>query len=96
MSTTLIRNVDWAIVWDANEKRHVYRKSIDIAFDNYGITHVGPSFKGTADATVDGRGLMVMPGLVNIHSHLGHEPAYRGIREEIGRASCRERVYGTV
>ena len=27
---------------------------------------------------------MVMPGLVNVHSHLGHEPVYRGIREEHG------------
>ncbi len=87
MSTTLIRNAEWAIVWDANEKRHVYRKGIDLAFDSHGITHVGPSFTSTADATVDGRGLMAMPGLVNIHSHLGHEPAYRGIREEHGVAN---------
>ena len=27
---------------------------------------------------------MVMPGLVNVHSHLSHEPVYRGIREEHG------------
>jgi 5-methylthioadenosine/S-adenosylhomocysteine deaminase len=87
MSTTLIRNADWVIAWDAGEKRHVYRKGIDIAFDENRITHVGPGFVGTADTTVDGRGLMVMPGLVNIHSHLGHEPAYRGIREEHGVAN---------
>ena len=87
MSTTLIRNADWAIAWDASQKRHVYRKGIDVAFDETGITHVGPGFAGTADTTVDGRGLMVMPGLVNIHSHLGHEPAYRGIREEHGVAN---------
>jgi cytosine/adenosine deaminase-related metal-dependent hydrolase len=54
---------------------------------NDGITHVGPGFAGTLDTTVDGRGLMVMPGLVNVHSHLGHEPAYRGIREEHGVAN---------
>jgi 5-methylthioadenosine/S-adenosylhomocysteine deaminase len=87
MSTTLIRNADWAVAWDAGEKRHVYRKGIDIAFDETGIRHVGPGFAGAADTTVDGRGLMVMPGLVNIHSHLGHEPAYRGIREEHGVAN---------
>ena len=27
---------------------------------------------------------MVMPGLVNLHSHPEHEPAYRGVREEHG------------
>ena len=72
MSTTLIRHADWVIAWDAGERCHVYRKGIDIAFNDAGITHVGPGFAATADATVDGRGLMVMPGLVNIHSHLGH------------------------
>jgi 5-methylthioadenosine/S-adenosylhomocysteine deaminase len=87
MSTTLIRHADWAIAWDASEKRHVYRKGIDVAFGDDGITHVGPGFAGTADTIVDGRGLMVMPGLVNVHSHLGHEPAYRGIREEHGVAN---------
>ena len=87
LSTTLIKNADWAITWDATEKRHVYRKGADVAFADDRITHVGPTFKGTADHTVDGRGLMVMPGLVNVHSHLGHEPVYRGIREEHGVAS---------
>jgi len=87
LSTTLIRNADWAIAWDAAEKQQVYRRGIDIAFDGDRITHVGPSFSGSADVTVDGGGLMVMPGLVNVHSHLGHEPAYRGIREEHGVAN---------
>src|SRR5947209_15590584 len=84
MTTTLIKNAGWAIAWDAGERRHVYRKGIDVAFGPGGITHVGPDFKGAAEATIDGRGLMVMPGFVNVHSHLGHEPVYRGIREEHG------------
>jgi 5-methylthioadenosine/S-adenosylhomocysteine deaminase len=87
LSTTLIRNAEWAIAWDAGEDRHVYRNGIDVAFAGDQLMHVGPAFKGSADVTVDGRGLMVMPGLVNVHSHLGHEPAYRGIREEHGVAS---------
>lgn len=84
MSVTLIKNAEWAIAWDAADKRHVYRKGIDVAFSGDAITHVGPGFQGQPDATVDGRGLMVMPGFVDIHSHPGHEPAYRGIREEHG------------
>jgi cytosine/adenosine deaminase-related metal-dependent hydrolase len=84
MTTTLIKNAEWAIAWDAAEKRHVYRKGIDVAFEGDSITHVGPGFKGQADTTVDGSGLMVMPGFVDIHSHPGHEAAYRGIREEHG------------
>lgn len=84
MSTTLIKNADWIIGWGESEKRHVYRKGVDVAFSRDAITHVGPNFQGKADTTIDGRGLFVMPGLVDIHSHPGHEPAYRGIREEHG------------
>src|ERR1044072_1989062 len=78
MTTTLIRQAGWAIAWDGGEKRHVYRKGIDIAFGPGGITHVGPGFQGAADVTIDGRGLMVMPRLVNVPSHLGHAPARGG------------------
>jgi len=66
--TTLIKNAGWAIAWDASEKRHVYRKGIDVAFGPAGITHVGPDFRGGADTTIDGRDLMVMPGLVTSRS----------------------------
>jgi len=84
MSTTLIENADWVIAWDEDEKRHVYRQNADVAFAGDVLTHVGPGYAGTADEVVEGRGRMVMPGLVDIHSHPGHEPAYRGIREEHG------------
>ena len=84
MTTTVIRNADWAIAWDETAKRPVYRRNIDIAFDGGAITYVGPRYEGRAEATIDGARRMVMPGLVNVHSHPGHEPAYRGIREEHG------------
>ncbi|MEO1092467.1 MAG: amidohydrolase family protein [Pseudomonadota bacterium] len=84
MTTTLIENAAWAIAWDASRSRHVYRHHVDVAFTGDRITHVGPGFAGAADTTVDGRSVMVMPGLVNIHAHPQHEPSYRGIREEHG------------
>lgn len=84
---TLIKDASWAIVWDEAERRHVYRRNLDVAFAGDAILHVGPGYAGTSARTVDGRSLMVMPGLVDIHSHLGHEPAFRGIREEHGVAS---------
>ena len=87
MSTTLIKGADWVVAWDAGAKRHVYRKGVDVAFSGDAITHVGPDFKESADTVIEGRKLMVMPGFVDIHSHPGHEPAYRGIREEHGVAN---------
>jgi 5-methylthioadenosine/S-adenosylhomocysteine deaminase len=84
MSSTQIRAADWVIAWDEAAGRHVYRRGADVVLEGDTVTHVGPGFAGQADQVVDGRGLMVMPGLVDIHSHPGHEPAYRGIREEHG------------
>ena len=84
MTTTLIKNAGWAIAWDAGEKRHVYRKGIDVAFGPTGITHVGPDFRGFSrgrdrrprpdgDARPRQRALAPRPRAV-----------YRGIREEHG------------
>jgi cytosine/adenosine deaminase-related metal-dependent hydrolase len=84
MPATVIQNADWAIVWQAQPGRHVYMRNVDVVFDGGTITHVGKGYAGPADKVVDGRKRMVMPGLVNLHSHPEHEPAYRGIREEHG------------
>ena len=42
MTTTVIRNADWAIAWDEVAGRHVYRRNIDIAFTGGTIVFVGP------------------------------------------------------
>ena len=48
---------------------------------------VGRGYDGPAEEVIDGQGRMVMPGLVNIHTHPSSEPMnkrlYRGIREAI-------------
>jgi len=84
MPTTVIKTADWAIAWQAQPGRHVYMRDVDVVFDGNTITHVGKGYAGPADTVVDGRKRMVMPGLVNLHSHPEHEPAYRGVREEHG------------
>ena len=84
MATTVIKNADWAIAWQAQPGRHVYMRGVDVVFDVSTITHVGKDYAGPVGTIVDGRKRMVMPGLVNLHSHPEHEPAYRGVREEHG------------
>jgi 5-methylthioadenosine/S-adenosylhomocysteine deaminase len=74
MTTTVIRNADWVVAWDEAAGRHVYRRGIDIAFADGSITFVGRGYSGPADRVVDGRERMVMPGLIDIHSHPHHEP----------------------
>src|SRR5271165_4694709 len=82
--TTLIRNTGWVVAWDTQAGRHVYQQGADVAFSGNAITHVGQGYPGSADEVIDGRDLMVMPGLIDIHSHPSTEPFYRGIREEHG------------
>ncbi len=82
--TTCIRNADWVIAWDASARRHAYLQHGDVAFSGSALTFVGKGYRGAADETIEGRGLMVMPGLVDVHSHPMLEAAYRGIREEHG------------
>jgi 5-methylthioadenosine/S-adenosylhomocysteine deaminase len=87
MATTLIKNADWVIAWDEAAQQHIYRRGIDLAFTDDRIVLLGKGFAGAADHVIDGAGLMVMPGLIDIHSHPHHEPLYRGIREEHGVAN---------
>jgi 5-methylthioadenosine/S-adenosylhomocysteine deaminase len=84
MTITVIKDCDWIIAWDGAQ--HVYRRGGDVAFDGGRLVHVGGPYPGDADIALSGRGRMVMPGLVDLHSHPSTEPTYRGIREEHGSA----------
>jgi 5-methylthioadenosine/S-adenosylhomocysteine deaminase len=84
VNTTVIRNADWVIAWDAAAGRHVYRQDVDVAFADDRITFVGRNYTGPAALVIDGRDRLVLPGLIDIHSHPEHEPLYRGVREEHG------------
>lgn len=82
--TTWIRDAGWIVAWDKANGRQSYLTSADLVFSGDAITFVGRKYGGATDETIDGRGLLVMPGLVDIHSHPSTEPFYRGIREEHG------------
>ena len=87
MSTTVIKNAAWVIGWDEASARHVYRRGVDVVFEDDRISFLGRGFTGTAERTIDGRERLVIAGLIDIHSHPEHEPLYRGIREEHGLPS---------
>jgi 5-methylthioadenosine/S-adenosylhomocysteine deaminase len=82
MPVTLIKNASWVVVYDG--ERHSYLNDADVAFENDRIIHVGPGFAGEAGTAIDGRGLLVMPGLVNVHSHPASEPMTKGWNDELG------------
>lgn len=81
-ATTVIRDTALAVAWNGTD--HVYMPGADVAFAGGTVTFVGRNYAGDAEHEVDGRGHMVMPGLVNIHSHPSSEPMNKGLIDEIG------------
>ena len=61
-STTCIRNAACIVAWDATNRRHAYLMGGDVAFTGDTLTYIGKHYDGTADETIDGTDLMVMPG----------------------------------
>lgn len=62
---TVIRNA-WIVTQDA--QRRVFRG--DVVVDGERIASVGPAYNGTADREIDATGDIVMPGMVNTHTHI--------------------------
>ena len=81
-NTTVIRNAAWIAAWDG--EGHRYLRDGDVAFAGNRIVHVGGTYEGPADRSIDGSRCFVMPGLVNVHSHPHTEPAFKGVREDHG------------
>jgi len=85
--TTVIRDLDWAVVWDAERGRQAYLRDAEIEFAGTALTYVGPRRDGPPPPgahRIDGRGRLALPGFVNVHSHPGGEPFNKGLTEEKG------------
>jgi 5-methylthioadenosine/S-adenosylhomocysteine deaminase len=82
--TTLVRGADWIIAWDEAEAAHVYLEGADLAFRDGEMVFVGKGYAGPAERVIAGAGRMVVPGLVNVHSHPTSEPGNKGLLEELG------------
>ncbi|MEE9599376.1 MAG: amidohydrolase family protein [Anaerolineales bacterium] len=78
MPISLIKNADWVIKWNEEEKAHHYLRNADVVFQDDLITFVGMNFEGQYDEKIEGAGLCVMPGLINIHSHTYSEVMNKG------------------
>ena len=85
MPSTFIRNAAWVVAW--NGTAHEYRRGVDVLLAAGRIASMAPHAEAAPPAgatVVDGSRMLVLPGLVNIHSHPTTEPGVRGIREDHG------------
>ena len=77
--TTLIRNADWIVAYDATTGGHAYLRHTDVAFSGDAIVHVGKDYPGEAERVIDGRDLMVLPGTLDLHLHAYMEMHGKGV-----------------
>lgn len=85
---SIIKNADWVVGWNEEKQQHEYLQNADVVFEGNEILYVGHNFKGKPDRQIDGKGLCVMPGLINLHSHTFGMIMEKGFVEdcESGRA----------
>jgi 5-methylthioadenosine/S-adenosylhomocysteine deaminase len=84
MTVTCIRNAPWVVAWDADRRQHYFRNDVDVVFEDNVIVHLDPGYTGRVDHLIDGSAFCVMPGMVNVHTHLQSESIGRGLIEELG------------
>ena len=82
MPTTVFRNAAWVVAWDEARAAHVYRRNIDLTIRDAEIVYVGKRYEGACDSEIDCAHRLLLPGLVNIHTHPTSEPLRKGITDE--------------
>ncbi len=83
MTTTNIKNADWVIAWNSEKCTHEYLRNADVVFEGKSLKYVGHSYTGEVDEVVDANGKMVMPGLLNMHSHAFWGQTGKGFQEDL-------------
>ncbi|MCL2785768.1 MAG: amidohydrolase family protein [Methanomassiliicoccaceae archaeon] len=84
---TVIRDA-WIVTQDASRK--VIRG--DVTIENERIISVGPKFSGSADVEIDASGDIVMPGLVNAHTHVSMS-VMKGAADDLRFPDFLDRVF---
>jgi cytosine/adenosine deaminase-related metal-dependent hydrolase len=80
MNTTKVK-ASIIIAYDG-EIHQILRDGVVVYEDNK-ITHIGKSYRGSVDRTIDAKGKMIIPGFVNLHAHITQSPLSQGMKEDL-------------
>ena len=67
----MIKVIKNGIVISMDEKRKEKYEKLDIVINDDTITDISDNYSGNADEIIDAKGKIVLPGLINSHTHLG-------------------------
>lgn len=71
---TLIHG-EWVVAFDG--RGHTLIPDGVVVVDGNRVVHVGRSYDGTAERTIDGTGMLVAPGFIDVHVHAGSRALHR-------------------
>ncbi|MGH7320793.1 MAG: amidohydrolase family protein [Candidatus Rokuibacteriota bacterium] len=80
--TTVIADADWVVGFDGSGHRLI--RGGTVAFQGNTITFVGTDYQGPSGRFIDARGRVVIPGLIDMHSHLALEARTKGFQDDHG------------
>lgn len=80
--TSCIRQAEWLVAWDQARNDFHYLRGADLVFRGDSILHVGGHFDGPVDHEIDGRQILVLPGLINTHYHSTVTMIRKGITQD--------------
>lgn len=75
-------NAGWIVAFDGDEHR-LLRDGV-VVVEGERIVHVGKTFEGQVDETLDARDRVLTPGLITTHAHIGGSPLDRSFIEDRG------------
>ena len=70
------------IAYDGGQHRHLQNGVV--VYEGNTITHVGQTYDGPIDDTIDATGKVVTPGFINTHAHLAGSPLDKSFIEDRG------------
>ena len=72
--TTVFRRAAWVVAWAEAHSGHVYRRDLDLMVRDREIVFLGKNCPETGDVEIDCSERLLLPGLINIHTHPSSEP----------------------
>src|SRR5438309_6312782 len=82
MARRLAIRAGWVVAFDGQQHR-LLRHGV-VVLEGERIVHVGRTYDGAADETVDARDHVLTPGLISTHAHISGSPLDRSFIEDRG------------